>query len=88
MFLHVWSTDEMETETNAQFIMSPTSVNGCRKPITPKLLADIQLNKSFLKNITYYINFRFVTGVIQHYQNCQGSTEDMSLSPPTSAGII
>ena len=40
-----------------------------RKPTTPKLLADIPLNKSFLKKITYYINFRFVTGVIQNYQN-------------------
>ena len=29
-----------------------------RKPTTPKLLADIPLNKSFLKKITYYINFR------------------------------
>ena len=56
-----------------------------RKPTTPKLLADIPLNKSFLKKITFYINFRFVIGVIQNYQ---GSTEDMSLSPPTSAGII
>ena len=34
-----------------------------RKPNTPKLLADIPLNKSFLKKITFYINFRFVTGV-------------------------
>ena len=34
-----------------------------RKPSTPKLLALFPLNKSFLKKITYYINFRFVTGV-------------------------
>ena len=82
---------EMETETNAQFIMSPTYVNGCQQTEayhTQVTIADIPLNKSFLKKITYYINFRFVTGVIQNYQNCQGSTEDMSLSPPTSAGII
>ena len=52
-----------------------------RKPSTPKLhvLADIPLNKSFLKKITYDINFRFVTGAIQNYKQIQGSsTEDMS----------
>ena len=37
-FLHVWSIDEMETETNAQFIMSHTYVNRQTKASTPKLV--------------------------------------------------
>ena len=81
---------EMETETNAQLIM-PLRMWMCvskRKPSTSKLLADIPLNKSFLKKITYSINFRFVTGAIQNLKEIQRTCPTFkTLSPKKIAGI-
>ena len=61
---------EMETETNAQFIMSPTYVNGCQQTVAfhTQVTSRHSFSQKDYMYLLLYINFRFVTGAIQNYR--------------------